>query len=256
MSARVRLQRIESDPVTLHFSPGYGVRAQQLGTLVTEAHRFLADWLGVEARTTLSILRQESWRHLRRAPYGYPHSSPERATIFAPAHYPPRLVSRLRALYEAAPPALQQRLCAEGKALEAQIRTFYDLVAIHELGHLFIHHLQLALGTRWLTELIANLFATAFFVEARPDLAPCWLVWAAIQAEQAVPHRTLAAYEAHYAVLDFANANFYQGRLNLAAHTLWQRQGRAIAPALVAHFSLQAEAVAARFAQVAPSFAW
>ncbi len=256
MTSRVRLQRIEGQPVTLHFSPGYRPRAERLGELVADAHRFLAAWLDVEAQTTLSVLRRENWRHLRRAPYGYPHSIPERGTIFAPAHYPPRLLERARALYHAAPPPMQQALCSDPQALRAQISLFYDLVAIHELGHLFIYHLQLVLGAQWLTELVANLFASAFFLERRPDLAQCWFAWADIQASVEVPHRELDAYEAHYTTLDFTNASYYQGRFNQRARAIWQAEGPAIAPALVAGFSRRSGWLLARFRAVAPGFTW
>ncbi|MGB0387570.1 MAG: hypothetical protein ACPGWR_22350 [Ardenticatenaceae bacterium] len=254
MIRSIRLHRIQSEPVTLHFSPGYGVRAQKLGKLVLEGHLFLSEWLGVEARTTLSVLRRESWRPMRRAPYGYPHSVPDKATIFAPAHYPPRIINAQRAIYEAAAPSLQQRVHDEATPIDTQIKKFYDLVAIHELGHLFIHHLRLALGTHWLTELIANLFATAFFVESRPDLATDWLAWADLQASLDVPYRSIEQYDAHYNTLDFANANYYQGRLNQHALQLWQQHGRDIAPTLINHFSLRPQAVATRFAHIAPDF--
>ena len=252
----IRLHRIKSEPVTLHFSPGYAQRAQKLGQLVREAHNFLSEWLGVKAHTTLSVLRRESWRHVRHVPYGYPHSTPNKGTIFAPAHYPPRLISRQRALYEAASPSLQQQLCDDASAIDTQIRHFFDLVAIHELGHLFIHHLQLALDARRLTELVANLFATAFFVEVRADLAADWLAWAELQASLEVPYRSLEEYDTRYTTLDFANSNYYQGRFNQQALQLWQKHGREIAPALINNFSLRPEAVAARFGQVAVGFEW
>lgn len=252
----IRLQRIQSEPVTLHFSPGYAKRAQTLGQLVSEAHFFLAEWLNVEARTTLSLLRRESWRRVRRVPYGYPHSIPDRGTLFAPAHYPPRLVSRQRALFEAASPALQEQICQDRSQIDMAIKQFFDLVAIHELGHLFIHHLQLQLGTRWLTELIANLFATVFFVEVRPNLAATWLAWSELQVDLEVSYRSLEAYETHYTSLDFANSNYYQGRFNQKALELWQQHGRELAPALIKSFSSHPDAVMTRFSQVAPTFQW
>jgi hypothetical protein len=256
MSARIRLHRIEGHPVTLHFSPGYRERAERLGLLVAAAHEFLERWLDVSAHTTLSVLRRENWRHLRRAPYGYPHSIPERGMIFAPAHYPPRLIERARVLYEAAPPKLRETVSGSVDELNAQIMRFYDLVAIHELGHLFVEHLQLALGTQWLTELVANFFATAFFHEERPDLAACWMAWADVQASTLVRHRALEDYEAHYTMLDFTNASYYQGRFNQCALALWKAQGRELAPALVSAFSRRHDAVITRFRQVAPEFDW
>lgn len=256
MVSRIRLQRIEGDPVTLHFSPDYHPRAQRVGKLVEEAHHFLTEWLGVEAHTTVSLLRRENWRHLRRAPYGYPHSSPDHSTIFVPATYPPPWIDRSRALYEAAPERLQRKVCGEEDELRRQIAAFYDLVAVHELGHLFIHHLKLALGTKWLTELIANLFATAFFVERRPELAECWLAWADIQSSQDVPFQSLEAYEANYSSLSFANASYYQGRFNRHALRLWQQHGRALAAPLIERFSLLPHVVDERFSKVAPDFQW
>jgi hypothetical protein len=254
--SRIRLKRIEGERVTLHFSPDYTERARRIGALVEAAHRFLAGWLEVEAHTTVSVLRRENWRHLRRAPYGYPHSNPTRATIYVPATYPPPWLQRARALYHAAPEPLQQRLSARPAELDRHIAGIYDLAVVHELGHLFIHHLQLALGPQWLHELIANLFATAFFVEERPDLAETWLAWAEIQSSQEAPHRTREAYEANFATLTFANANYYQGRFNQLALRLWQRHGRAIAPPLIAQFSLRPGEVRARLQQVAPLHEW
>ncbi len=252
----IRLHRVQSDPVTLHFSPGYAKRAQTLGKLVSEAHFFLAEWLDVEARTTVSLLRRESWRRVRRAPYGYPHSTPDKSTLFAPAHYPQRLISRQRVLFEQATPVLQQKICEDRHKIDDAIKQFFDLVAIHELGHLFIHHLQLQLGTRWLTELIANLFATAFFVEVRPDLALTWLAWSELQVELDVSYRSLEAYETGYTSLDFANSNYYQGRFNQKALLLWQTHGRELAPILIHSFSSQPDTIMTRFSQVVPTFEW
>lgn len=255
MIGRVRLQRIEGSPVTLHFSPGYRRRAETLGALIQEAHTFLGAWLGVDGSTTLAVLRFSNWSRLRRAPYGYPHSSPERATIYAPARYPPRFLNRAQALYDAVP-VEQQRAFGEGEEVPSRIAEFYDLVAVHELGHLFIHHLALLPGTRWLTELIANLFATAFFVERRPDLANCWLAWAAIQAAQPVEWRPLAEIEAGYTQLDFRSASHLQGRLTLEAARLWQQQGAAVATEIVQQFSGAHDPVRRRFQIVAPDFRW
>jgi hypothetical protein len=202
------------------------------------------------------VLRLEIWRHLLRAPYGYPHSSPERSTIYVPATYPPPWIERSRALYESAPAHLQQQLGTDNSSLKKEIIQFYDLVTVHELGHLFIHTLELALGTHWLMELVSNLFATAFFMESRSDLAGPWFTWAELQASQEVPVRTLAQYEERYTGLSFSNASYYQGRFNLLARQLWEEQGYGIRDSLIEQFSLKEAAILERFRVVAPGFTW
>src|SRR5688500_15575078 len=106
MNTRIRLNRIEHPPMTLHFSPGYGARAQALASLVAPAYRWLAEWLAVDMPFTLSVLRRHNWEVMRRVPYGYPHSNASRMTIYVPARYPPRLIARLQSMLDAADPKL------------------------------------------------------------------------------------------------------------------------------------------------------
>ena len=237
MNTRIRLHRIESPPLTLHFSPGYGSHAQTLANLTTDAYQWLSEWLGVEMTFTLSVLRRESWTLLRRVPYGYPHSNIERMTIFVPARYPPRLFARLRDLWDSAPAELPPPVLAGYPTLDTSITHFLDLVVIHELGHLFIAALQLDLGPQWLTEFVANLFTTAYLADNHLDELAFWLSWARIQQHQSVPFRTLDEYEANHTTLDFANGNYFQGLLNLKAYEVWQREGKGIAERLINQFS-------------------
>lgn len=237
MNTRIRLHRIESPPLTLHFSPGYGSHAQTLAVLTTDAYRWLSAWLGVEIDFTLSVLRRESWTLLRRVPYGYPHSNIERMTIFVPARYPPRLIGRLRDMWDGAPPDLQATVRDGFSTIDTSIAHFLDLVVIHELAHLFIAALQLDLGAQWLMEFVANLFTTAYLSDNHRNELAFWLSWARIQQNQTVPFHTLSEYEINHTTLDFANANYFQGVLNVRAYEVWNREGRGIAERLVEQFS-------------------
>lgn len=255
MNSPIRLNRIVNPPITLHFSPGYDARAHILGTLVNSAYRWLSGWLGVEMAFTLSILRRENWEVMRRVPYGYPHSNPSRMTIFVPARYPPRLVVRLQSLVESANPELQASVLEGFPTVDASIFRFLDMVAVHELGHLFISALQLDLGTRWLTEFVADLFATAYFAEVSPASLPFWLGWARLQTEQQVLYTSLSDYEAHEN-LDFTNANYYQGQFNLWAYEVWLREGKAIAPRLITEFSHRPDVLKQRLGRVIREVGW
>jgi hypothetical protein len=256
MNSRIRLNRIINPPLTLHFSPGYDARAHIVGSLVNAAYRWLAGWLGVEMPFTLSILRRENWEVMRQVPYGYPHSNPGRMTIFVPARYPPRLVARLAALVESADPALQADVLKEFPTIDASIFRFLDMVAVHELAHLFIASLKLELGAKWLTEFVADLFATAYFAENAPTHLPFWLAWARLQTAQPVLYTSLSDYETLQGKLDFVNANFYQGQFNLWAYEVWQREGKAVAPRLIETFSAQPDVLKRRLEGVIGSVNW
>jgi hypothetical protein len=256
MNQRIRLHRIENPPLTLHFSPGYDVHARTLGSMVDGAYRWLSEWLGVEMAFTLSVLRRENWELMRRVPYGYPHSNASRMTIYVPARYPPRLMNQLTAMVESAEPALQQPIREGFPTLETAICHFLDLVAVHELGHLFSAALHLELGAGWLAEFVADLFATAYFAEGSPADLPVWLAWAQLQTAQNVPHRTVAEYDAPPKPLEFRNANFYQGQFNLWAYEVWQREGKAIAPRLIREFSHRPDILKERLSRVMGGVTW
>lgn len=256
MNSRIRLNRIINPPLTLHFSPGYDARAHIVGSLVNAAYRWLSEWLNVEMPFTLSILRRENWEVMRQVPYGYPHSNSSRMTIFVPARYPPRLITRLSSLVEAATPDLQADVLKDFPTVDASIFRFLDMVAVHELGHLFITTLQLELGAKWLTEFVADLFATAYFAENTPTYLSFWLAWARLQTAQSVPYTSLADYETLQGKLDFVNANFYQGQFNLWASEVWQREGQSVAPRLIDSFSHQPEVLKRRLEGVIGAVGW
>lgn len=256
MNTRIRLNRIENPPITLHFSPGYDNRAGALGTLISGAYHWMAAWLGVEMRFTLSVLRRHNWEIMRRVPYGYPHSNASRMTIFVPARYPPRLIERLVDLVDRADAAQREPVLEGFATVDASIMRFLDLVAVHELGHLFVASLQLELGAKWLHEFVADLFATAYFADAAPDFLPFWLAWARLQASQKVAHTSLSDYEAHFGKLDFANANYYQGLFNLRAYAVWQSEGKRVASRLIAEFSHQPDVLKQRLEGVIGTVEW
>lgn len=252
----VDLKRIDEPPVITFFSPGYESRALRLRALLVEGQGYLTGLLGVNETTYLGVLRHYDWQRLRRVPYGYPHSNPDSQSIYAPARYPPRILAPTRAIVAAAPEALRTALLDGGVALDEQIASFFDLVLVHELAHLFIHRCRLELGTRWLTEFTANYLSYCYLAARQPALARQWMQWAEIQAAiDPVTHRSLTAFDEKVGQIDFTNFNWYQGQFNLKVRTIYAEQGEGFVRALVARFALTPEVVLARVNEMAPSFA-
>jgi hypothetical protein len=257
---QVELKRIDEPPVVTFYSQGYERRALELRQLIQEAHHYLTSLMAGGPTVYLGILRQYDWQRLRRVPYGYPHSNPTSQAVYAPARYPPRIINPTRRLFETAPPHLQQRLLAPAQPpasqdLDSQINLFYDLVLIHELSHIFIHHTRLELGTHWLLEFTANYLTYCVLTTCRPTLAADWITWAEIQASaREVTHRSLAAFDANQGRIDFANFHWYQGQFNLKVRDVYASQGTGFVHALLATFALTPEVVMGRVSRIAPSF--
>lgn len=250
------LPTIDAEHVLVVYSPGRENRARQLLALVQDAQSYLAELLRVDLRITLAVLDRDDWRQSRRAPYGYPHSNPSLRTVFAPAEYPARLYARSRKIFEQAPPELQARLFATGETDFRQVASFFDLVLVHEVAHLFIHACRLEFGTQWLLEFSANFLAYCYLAERRPNLRERWDTWAEMQA--AIPdvtYRSLAEFESNLGRINFANFSWYQGHFNLQARRLYEQQGPAFVDKLIAAFSLTPQAVLARVERLAPGFA-
>lgn len=255
MLRNLDLPRIDAGRVLVYHSPGREGRAQRLLTLVQDAQAYLAELLGIDVRIILAVLDRDDWRRSRRAPYGYPHSNPSGRTVFTPAEYPARLYARARKIFEAAPDELQARLIANGETLFRQVATFFDLVLVHEVAHLFIHERRLELGTQWLLEFSANYLTYCYLSERQPDVCYRWDVWAEMQAAiPDVPYRSLGEFEANRGRIDFANFSWYQGQFNLKVREVYAQQGVAFVARLVDAFALTPDVVLARANQLAPSF--
>lgn len=255
MLRNLDLPRIDAGQVLVYHSPGREARAQRLLMLVQDAQQYLAELVGVNVRVILVVLDLDDWRRSRRAPYGYPHSNPSGRTVFAPAEYPARLYARARKIFEAAPAELQVRLIADGGSLFRQVATFFDLVLVHEVAHLFIYERRLELGTQWLLEFSANYLTYCYLNERQADVCYRWDAWAQMQA--AIPdvtYRSLEEFEANRGRIDFANFSWYQGQFNLKVRELYESQGTAFVARLIEAFTLTPDVVLARVDHLAPGF--
>ncbi|MCZ7569644.1 MAG: hypothetical protein M5U01_13835 [Ardenticatenaceae bacterium] len=255
MLRNLDLPRIDAGRVLVYYSPGREARARRLLTLVQDAQQYLTQLLRVDVRVILAVLDRDDWRRSRRAPYGYPHSNPASRTVFAPAEYPARLYARSRKIFETAPPELRARLIANGETLFRQVATFFDLVLVHEVAHLFIHERRLELGTQWLLEFSANYLTYCYLSDCQPGIRYRWDVWAEMQAALPdITYRSLEEFEANRGRIDFANFSWYQGQFNLKARQLYEQQGVAFVTRLVEAFALTPDVVLARVDRLAPSF--
>lgn len=101
------------------------------------------------------------------------------------------------------------------------LTTFFDLLAVHELFHVFLEDAGIELPRLWLMELVCNLALHHYVAACEPDQLSTLEVLpravAALDRDQ-LEHHSLAAFEARYAFgMDPINYGWYQCRLHEAA---------------------------------------
>jgi hypothetical protein len=119
------------------------------------------------------------------------------------------------------------------------IGAFMDLLAVHELGHLFIDQTAGAFDfhrpRRWLVELFCNLGLHAYVAAVEPaqmDHLTTFPQAIVALGYGRLPHRQLADFERLYADMAPPNFAWYQCQLHLAAHRIYDASGLEVMQAL------------------------
>lgn len=211
-------------------------RARLIATRSAAAYAFLAPLLSFEPDVTLWVLTESDWP-VSHPPYGMPYFDGRSLVVagepaaFWAAFVPllltvdPVLVARAREVY--------------GAGLD--LSPFFELLAVHELGHAFHGRRRGPFPRHWLDELFANLCLHAFVATVEPAMLPVLTTFPlAVTAVDAARFelQSLEAFEDRYSNMDPVNYGWYQCQLHLAAGRVYeagctvalQRLGRRFVP--------------------------
>jgi hypothetical protein len=132
-------------------------------------------------------------------------------------------------------PASQAKVINQTYADEAGVlsmKKFFDLVAVHELGHAYHIQNQVNMQRKWLKELFANLAMYTYAAEIEPDFIPVIDVFSTMVVEGGSDHfefTSLQDFEVHYSEIanqSPQNYGWYQSKLNLNAKDIYEQNGR------------------------------
>jgi hypothetical protein len=188
--------------------------------------------LGITPEVTLLVLAEADWAHHTEFPvYGMPHILGGRVLIVAgednpfwrsflpdPAGLPDEAAAALRRVYDDGTGGLTAA-------------PFFDLLAIHELGHAFDHQAGVGTQRRWMGEFLPNLLVHAWVEEEAPELLPALTLitdLAVAQGPGAHPYTTLAELEEKYLTIVYEhpeNYGWYQFRWTQGARRLYETAG-------------------------------
>ena len=168
-----QLDRLEDHKFQVYYSHGNDERARLIANRVNKAKNYFEEMLDFSPSISLLILSADDWPKYTNFPvYGMPHYNGDSILIvaandnpfwksFVPPHdqLPDNLSEQIQRVYRA-------------ESGELSMQPFFDLLAIHELGHAFHFQAKLNMQRKWLAELYVNCLLHTYVAEMEPESLP------------------------------------------------------------------------------------
>ncbi len=215
--------------IKAYCSPGSEGRAKLIAARCEKAVNYTSSLVGFRPKVSLFVLNPEHWKKYATFPvYGMAHySGNERLIIasqdndlwrsFVPAldRVPKELADRFKRAYSLGDGTIS-------------MMGFFDLLAIHELGHAFHIQAGLTMPRLWIQELFSNLMLHTYIAENEPDqLAVLEVLPETVVSvgTSRLKFTTLADFEDRYSNMDPGNFAWYQCQLHVAAKRIYDDRG-------------------------------
>jgi hypothetical protein len=236
-------------------SAGLDERARAIGAIAADSYDYLAGLLGFRPEAQLLVVSEADWPKVTETPlYGLPNAS--NGTLVVAGTEAPFWAS----FADMAGPDGQAELSAAYGGPDGSIRLgpFMDLVAVHEVAHVF-HEGSQHFPRLWLQELFANLCLHAWVAERSPDQLATLLTMPRLGAKappEDFEYHSRDDFERLYTNVGGPTYVWFQFRLQLEAAALYDRAGSAAIGRLFGSFQLDDAALARRLAaEVDPGLA-
>lgn len=225
-----KLKQLPGFPFPVYFSPG--LDEQQIGKTARRcerAWRFLNDTFQMTARIGVVVLAPEHWAEYATFPvYGMPHFLDAHTLVIAGENND--MWRSLVPPLEILPPPVAEMMRKSYQQPDGSINvaSFFDLLAVHELGHLYHYQTQRLFPRLWLMELFCNLCLHAYVAVWEPEqllvLETLPQVLVGMDSAQ-LPYRLLADFERLYADMPPQNFGWFQGQLHVGAKRVYEAGG-------------------------------
>jgi hypothetical protein len=200
-----------------------------IGDRSLRAYEFLGKTLEFEPEFRVLVLAPEHWKAYASFPlYGMPHYTEARTIALAglDSSFWQSLLPSPGTLPRSDEDAMRLAYGQEDGSLN--LSPFFDLLAVHEMGHVF--HLQAAchFPRLWLMELFCNMCLHAYVARMEPGQLRPLETFPRIVAGTGggvLEHRSLRDFEQLYTDLGSRNYGWYQCRLHVAAKAIFEAGG-------------------------------
>ncbi|MEI9910464.1 MAG: hypothetical protein WDO71_12835 [Bacteroidota bacterium] len=229
-----RLDSLQGAGVTTYFSKGHEQRARQTATRVENVMTWYNDLIHFKPTVSLLILSKADWSSYTKFPvYGMPHYTDNATLIIAAEDN--EFWRSLLAVKDLPEEIRQQAKQVYGlRDSSVSMQAFFDLLAIHELGHAFHNQGKLQVQRKWMGELFCNILLHTYIAEKEPGQLAALTLFPKIVVGGGIKNYTytsLQELEEKYAEIAQQhpqNYGWYQCRWHAAAATIYDTDGKTV----------------------------
>lgn len=222
---------------TYYYSPGQKARAESIAAFMEDAGEYFQEKVAFKPKATLYILAPQHWKDIAAKAlqdvYGFPHNI-DQGRLAVAAEDNDFWRSFLPPVDKLPKPMAAQIIEAYGKPDGSySMMSFFDLLALHEMGHSYTAQAGLKMQRHWMSELFVNIMLHTYVAEREPDRLPALeafpnLVVGAGPAEY--KYTSLEDFERLYDTLGMGPKNYgwYQCKLHTAAKDIYNSGGEQV----------------------------
>jgi hypothetical protein len=218
-----------------YYSNGSKEQAETMASRCDSVMAFYRSLIHFEPSVILLVLSPTDWSTYTDFPvYGMPHYNDAQTLIVASddndfwkSFMPPM---------DQLPSALAQQISITYTGMDGSLtmRGFFDLLAIHELGHAFHSQGGLTMQRKWMGELFANILLHTYIAEQEPELLPALTIFPKMVVsstnKEELKYSTLEELESNYNLIGQQypnNYGWYQCRWHTEAGNIYDAGGTA-----------------------------
>ena len=231
------LEELKGFTQTYYYSPGHEVRAKSIAVFMEGAGNFFQKEVGFTPTTKLYILAPQHWRDVAAKPlqdvYGFPHNI-DRGRLAIAAEDNDFWRSFLPPVDQLPPPMATQVKIAYSKPDGSySMMPFFDLLALHEVGHSYTAQAGLKMHRHWMGELFVNIMLHTYVAEKQADLLPALETFPNMVVGGGTAEynfTSLEDFEKLYPTLGMGPKNYgwYQCKLHSAAKDIYNAGGKTV----------------------------
>lgn len=231
------LEELKGFTQTFYYSTGQEARARSIAELMENAGDFFHEEIGFTPKTKLYILSSGDWKGIAAGPlqevYGFPHNIDQVRLVVA-AEDNDFWRSFLPPVDQLPPSMIKKVKKAFGNPDDSySMMPFFDLLALHEMGHSYTAQAGLKMHRKWMGELFVNIMLHNYVAEMQPEWLPALetfpgMVVGAGSAEY--KFTTLEDFEKLYSTMGMGPKNYgwYQSQLNVKAKDIYEAGGKMV----------------------------
>lgn len=231
------LEELKDYTQTFYYSKGYEERARSIAMFMEDAGTYFLKEIGFTPKTTLYILAPKHWKEFAAKPlrevYGFPHNATSEKLVIA-AEDNDFWRSFLPPVDSLLPSIAAEVTKAYGKPDGSfSMMPFFDLLALHEMGHSYTSQAGLKMHRYWMGELFVNIMLHTYIAEKQPELLPVLETFPNMVTGMGTAEfkfTSLKDFEELYPSLGMGPKNYgwYQSMLHSAAKDIYHRGGEIV----------------------------